>query len=136
MFLPLSEWLIFFHIFIPLDSNRNTLWISFFAGNVTIHVPSLNKYNKTLLYLPRITLSKRNCVTLRLCLHLPPTDVTQRHVLEDYPHPRYYDVINVRPHLRKFWKKVNRIEKNCRIHLIWKNTFLHVYSSDNHFFYQ
>ena len=29
----------FFHVFIPLRSIRNTIWISLFAGNVTIHPP-------------------------------------------------------------------------------------------------
>ena len=39
MFSPPSEYLIFFHIFILLGSIRSPLWISLFAGNVTIHPP-------------------------------------------------------------------------------------------------
>ena len=38
-----------------------------------------------LLYWPRITRSKGNFVTSRLCLYVPPTDVTKRYILEDRP---------------------------------------------------
>ena len=44
MFLSPSECLIFFHIFIPLGSIRNTFCISLLAENVTVHSPQLLNY--------------------------------------------------------------------------------------------
>ena len=66
-------------------------------NNLTKSTGCLNKYNKTLLYWSTITLSKRNCVTPRLCLYLPPLTSWNVTFKEITPAPRYGDIINGRP---------------------------------------